>query len=274
MDFFQQVVLSVTGALSIFSSIYNTNTAPYPNYFDNSRSDNLAVYWGQDSYGSTNPGDAAGYQHNLSYYCQDDVISAIPLAFLNVFFSTGNEPEINFANSCSSTSDPTFPGTALANCQFMASDIEACQAQGKIVTISLGGATGNAGFSSDAQGEAFAQTIWDLFLGGSSPTRPFGNAVLDGIDLDIEGGSSTGFAAFVTKLRSLMATGNKQFYVTGAPQCPFPDAYLGAVLNAVGFDAVYVQFYNNYCGNANPSVSRLITRGSVIDDYAMAGLEL
>jgi chitinase len=32
------------------------------------------------------------------------------------------------------------------------------------------------------------------------------------------------------------------YYITGSPQCAFPDAYLGSTLNAVGFDAVYVQF--------------------------------
>lgn len=44
----------------------------------------------------------------------------------------------------------------------------------------MGGATGSVGFSSDSQAEAFADTVWDLFLGGSSSTRPFGSAVLDG----------------------------------------------------------------------------------------------
>jgi hypothetical protein len=29
---------------------------------------------------------------------------------------------------------------------------------------------------------------------------------------------------------------------SSAPQCPYPDAYIGDTLNAVGFDAVYVQF--------------------------------
>lgn len=33
-----------------------------------------------------------------------------------------------------------------------------------------------------------------------------------------------------------------RYYITAAPQCPFPDAYLGTVLNAAAFDAVYVQF--------------------------------
>ncbi|KAJ7648648.1 glycoside hydrolase superfamily [Mycena polygramma] len=133
----------------------------------------------------------------------------------------------------------------------MAADIQTCQAKGKIVTLSMGGATGGAIFTGDDQAEAFAETIWNLFLGGTSDTRPFGDAVLDGVDLDIEGGASTGYAAFVTKIRSLADGASKQYYVTGAPQCPFPDAYLGTVVNAVGFDALYVQFYNNFCGLTN-----------------------
>lgn len=82
--------------------------------------------------------------------------------------------------TCNSVDNSVFSGTSLANCQFMASDIKTCQAAGKIITLSLGGATGAATFSSDSQAEQFAQTIWDLFLGGSSNTRPFGDAVLDG----------------------------------------------------------------------------------------------
>ena len=30
--------------------------------------------------------------------------------------------------------------------------------------------------------------------------------------------------------------------MTAAPQCPFPDAYIGAALNAAPFDHIYVQF--------------------------------
>lgn len=186
-----------------------------------------------------------GRNHDVS---QDDTIDTFPIAFLDQFFATGGLPSINLANSCP---NPPFPGTSMPNCTFLGPDIEACQAAGKILTISLGGATGSAGFSNDSQAQAFAQTVWDLFLEGSSPDRPFGSAVLDGVDLDIEGGSQTGYTAFVTALRTLMANGRKQYYITAAPQCPYPDAYIGTTLNAVGFDAVYVQFYNNYCGLNN-----------------------
>jgi chitinase len=68
----------------------------------------------------------------------------------------------------------------MPDCSFLASDIEFCQSKGKIVTISLGGATGAASFTSDAQAAAFGDTIWNTFLGGSGSVRPFGGAVLDG----------------------------------------------------------------------------------------------
>jgi chitinase len=115
----------------------------------------------------------------------------------------------------------------------MSAGIQACQAavrtlfasllctishslmQGKIVTLSMGGATSGPGFTSDAAAQTFADTIWNLFLGGTSSTRPFGSAVLDGVDFDIEGGSATGLAAMVTRFRSHFAGASKTYYITG-----------------------------------------------------------
>ncbi|GLB36434.1 putative glycosyl hydrolase 18 family protein [Lyophyllum shimeji] len=209
--------------------------------FDNSRYDNVAVYWGQNSYGAVHGTDTANFQKRLSYYCADNAIDVFPIAFLNVFFGTGGLPSINLANTCNPTDNGTFPGTNLANCASLASDIAACQAKGKIITLSLGGASASVGFQSDSQASTFAHTIWDLFLGGSSSTRPFGNAVLDGVDLDIEGGGSAYYATFVNTIRSLANGASKKYYITAAPQCVFPDGALGEVLNAASFDAVYVQ---------------------------------
>ncbi|KAH0838519.1 glycoside hydrolase family 18 protein [Lanmaoa asiatica] len=212
--------------------------------YDNSYYDNVAVYWGQNSYGATGS-NTAYYQQPISFYCQDDAIDALPVAFANTFFGTGGMPVLNLANTCNPTDNATFPGTDLVNCSALAADIEYCQSQGKVVTISLGGAGGGVGFTDDAEAQTFAQTIWNLFLGGSNITRPFGSAVLDGVDLDIEGGGSTGYAAFVTEIRSLASGASKPYYITGAPQCPFPDANLGSVIDQVGFDAIYVQFYES-----------------------------
>jgi len=156
-----------------------------------------------------------------------------------VFFGPGDLPSLNLANvsnfrnrtpmvaeqymlqTCNPSDNRTFPGSTLPDCSTLASGIHACQAKGKIVTISLGGATGVIGFTNDTQASKFADQIWNIFLGsfvllcvysmlseselligGSSDTRPFGNAVLDGIDLDVEGGSKTGYTAFVNQIRS------------------------------------------------------------------------
>ncbi|RDB29076.1 Chitinase 1 [Hypsizygus marmoreus] len=222
--------------------------------FDNGRFDNIAVYWGQNSYGAAHGNDTPNFQKRLSFYCNDNAIDVFPIAFLNVFFGSGGVPSINLANTCNPIDNGTFPGTNLANCASLATDITACQAKGKIITLSLGGASASVGFQSDSQAISFAQTIWNLFLGGSSSTRPFGSAVLDGIDLDIEGGGSAYYATFVNNIRSLASGASKKYYITAAPQCVFPDGALGAVLNAASFDAVYgiysseMTFYNNQCG--------------------------
>ncbi|KZT06335.1 carbohydrate-binding module family 5 protein [Laetiporus sulphureus 93-53] len=218
--------------------------------FDLSLYDNVARYWGQDSYAAANPG-TTDLQQPISFYCQDDAIDVIPIAFVDTFFGTGGYPVLNLANTCNSTNNTYYSGTELLNCSFLASDIEYCQNQGKAVTISLGGSGGSVGLSSAAEAEAFADTIWDLFLGGSNDSRPFGSAVLDGVDLDIEGGSDEYYANFVTQLRTYFDGADKTYYVSGAPQCEYPDEYLGAALNSAYFDMVYVQFYNNPCGLQN-----------------------
>ncbi|KAF8203227.1 class III chitinase [Pholiota molesta] len=201
----------------------------------------VAVYWGQNSYGATNGADTANWQQRLSFYCNDDAIDVFPMAFLNVFFGTGGVPSINLANTCNPTDSATFPGTTLPDCSSLASDITTCQSKGKIVTISLGGATGAVGFSSDAQATTFAQTIWDLFLGGSSSTRPFGTAVLDGIDLDIEGGSSAYYNTFVNQIRSLSAGASKRdsWARTTSPN-PNVKIYIGAPASSSAAGSGYV----------------------------------
>ena len=51
---------------------------------------------------------------------------------------------------------------------------------------------------------------------------------MDGIDLDIEGGGNKHYPDFITELRSLMDEDPKKSYlITGAPQCPYPDYFLG-----------------------------------------------
>lgn len=79
--------------------------------------------------------------------------------------------------------------------------------------------------------------------------RPFGEAIVDGFDLDLEHGPATGYENIAYRLRQLMdedrAKTGKQWLLTGAPQCPQPDAMLDVAMRNVAFDAIFVQFYNN-----------------------------
>ena len=133
-------------------------------------------------------------------------------------------------------------------------DIATCQqTYGKTILLSIGGATyTEGGFSSPDDAVAAANQIWATFgpeQSDSSALRPFGSSSVDGFDFDFETTVSN-TVPFANQLRSLMdAETSKPYYLTAAPQCPYPDAADDPMLNGtVSMDAVFVQFYNNYCG--------------------------
>ncbi|KAJ5642684.1 class III chitinase [Penicillium lividum] len=175
----------------------------------------------------------------------------IQLAFLDVINGEGGAPEINFANSGDSCT--TFEGTALLDCPTIAEDIVTCQSLGKTILLSIGGSTySEGGFTSEDAAIAGAKMIWETFGPVSTNTsinRPFGDSVVDGFDFDFES-SVDNMPAFANELRTLFAEDtSKTYYLTAAPQCVYPDAADNPMLDgAVYFDAIWVQFYNNYCG--------------------------
>lgn len=227
----------------------------------------LTVYWGQNGWGATH-NDQSTWEKPLADTCAaHPEYDVVILSFATQLAHTRNQPsgqsfvpELNFANHCETSYDAQNP--FLLKCDDIAAGVRACQAAGKKILISIGGSTGSAGFQSDDDGKMAATSVWNIFLGGASTIRPFTNATLDGVDLDIEGGATVGYTAFVKALRALMDASGHKYYITGAPQCPYPDAFLGpATGRALGdapeaFDFVWVQFYNNYCGYGTPSAFR------------------
>ena len=100
-------------------------------------------------------------------------------------------------------------------------DIKTCQSKGIKVILSLGGASGSYGFDSDSQAKTFADTLWNLFGGGSAEDRPFGDTEIDGIDLDIEGGQPTGYVVSITKCISpLEKHGTNIIILVTCQRCP------------------------------------------------------
>lgn len=204
---------------------------------------NVALYWGQNSQGS---------QTRLASYCQSEDADIYILAFTYIF-GYDHDTQVNFANACSDTYED-----GLLKCSTISEDIKTCQSLGKKVLLSLGGASGAYGFSDDTQAEDFAGELWNMFGNGSddSVERPFLDAVVDGFDFDIENNIQTGYVALANKLRTYFdADTSKDYYLSAAPQCPYPDASVGQLLEQSYIDFAFIQFYNNYCstigGNFN-----------------------
>jgi chitinase len=198
--------------------------------FDASSNKNVALYWGQAS---------AGSQESLASYCDNDDADIFILSFLIGF----TDPiTLNFAAACTETGSD-----GVLKCDQIGEDIKTCQSNGKKVLLSLGGAAGSYGFTSDDEGTAFAETLWNYFGEGSTENRPFGDAVVDGFDFDIENNDQTGYVALAKELRTYFATGSKDYYLGAAPQCVYPDASVGDLLAEADIDFAFVQFYNNYC---------------------------
>ncbi|CAL9131067.1 unnamed protein product, partial [Musa textilis] len=186
----------------------------------------IAVYWGQD-----------GNEGGLRDACATGNYKYVLVAFLNQF-GGGQTPQMNLAGHC----DPNSGG-----CTFLSSDIISCQQDYNVkVMLSLGGARGSYSLVSQEDAREVAQYIYNSFLGGSSPNRPLGNAVLDGVDLDIEIGGPAHYDDLVRYLKAY-STAEKRVYLSAAPQCVFPDAHLQPAIDTGLLDYVWVQFYNNYC---------------------------
>lgn len=209
--------------------------------FNAQSSSNLAVYYGQSP---------ATDDFTLEQMCQDQNVDIVVLAFLTTFYGPAGQPVINFGPATGGT--PTLGAqkinaTGLLDCPLLAKNITTCQSLGKKVLLSLGGATGVTNFSSDAQATGFAKNLWNLFGGGmtDSDMRPFGSVTIDGFDVDNEDHSTQYYNTFVSALRSTYSGDTtKQYYISGAPQCPRPDASIPlAAMQTMDF--VFVQFYNN-----------------------------
>lgn len=214
-----------------------------------------AVYWGQAS---------AQEQNRLRYYCDSDSVDIFILSFITDFPNYwGNEHgyKLNLANSCSSEqysssssdswSTTSTSSSTVANCSEVGDDIKYCQSLNKTILLSLGGESGTYGFTSDSEAEEFATVLWNSFGEGSDYTsieKPFGDAIIDGYDFDLENQQQTGYVALANKLQEYGENnGTKEYIYTSAPQCPFPDQSNSDLIDNFELDYLFVQFYNNDC---------------------------
>lgn len=117
--------------------------------------------------------------------------------------------------------------------------------------LSLGGGSASAAYiATDASAVQFADFLWGAFgpvtddwIANSKP-RPFGDAVVDGFDFDIESLAAdiptaidNGYAAMANEFRRLFGLCPTQtFYLSAAPQCILPDGHLADAISKAVFD--------------------------------------
>ncbi|XP_037418038.1 acidic endochitinase-like [Triticum dicoccoides] len=186
----------------------------------------IAIYWGQN-----------GNEGTLAETCSTGNYAFVNIAFLCSFGPAQETPQLNLAGHCDPYSNA---------CTNLTADINLCQSKGVKVMLSIGGGARGYTLNSEQDAADLAKYIWDSFLGGSSAKRPLGAAVLDGVDFDIEGGNPDYYGALAAHLKAYGGKGgSKEVYLSAAPQCPFPDQWVGKALQTGLFDYVWVQFYNN-----------------------------
>ncbi|XP_047319263.1 acidic endochitinase-like [Impatiens glandulifera] len=197
-------------------------------HLSSSKAGQIAIYWGQN-----------GNEGTLAQTCATGKYDIVNLAFLATF-GDGRQPMVNLAGHC----DPYTNDPYSNPCSNLSSNITSCQSKGVKVILSIGGGAGAYSLGSATDAAQVATYLWDNFFGGKSTTRPLGEAILDGIDFDIEQGNGQYWDVLAKTLAGYSRKG-KKIYLTAAPQCPFPDAWIGGALKTGLFDYVWVQFYNN-----------------------------
>ncbi|XP_051220670.1 acidic endochitinase-like [Lolium perenne] len=185
----------------------------------------IAVYWGQNN------------EVSLSETCASGNYEFVIIAFLSKF-GNGQRPLMDLAGHC---------GPWSGGCESISKDIRSCQRRGVKVLLSIGGADGSYGLSSPEDARQVATYLWNNFLGGASSSRPLGDAVLDGIDFDIEYGGDKFWNDLARDIKRLgnSLDSRKRVLLSAAPQCPFPDEWDGSAIATGLFDYVWVQFYDN-----------------------------
>jgi chitinase len=258
-------ITSTAAAVAAFSSLASALTA-------NAKT-NVVTYWGQGP-----------NQGSLQDVCKNPNVDIVNIGFINVFpdQGKGGYPGSNFGNACGSDVY-TYKGTKTqlySNCPDIGTDIAICQqVYGKKVLLSIGGGyPTNYFIKDDTSAVNFANFLWGAFgpvkseWTSTGGPRPFGDAVVDGFDFDIESELSSaptvngkalsnyktnGYVKMITTFKKTLYPQDamKPYYISGAPQCIVPDQHFAGVVENAWFDFLFVQYYNTAACSARQAIT-------------------
>ncbi|XP_014500436.1 acidic endochitinase-like [Vigna radiata var. radiata] len=200
----------------------------------------ISVYWGQKSEAT---------EGTLESLCSSGNYNIVIIQSLLVY-DDGREPTINLANHSAK----------------LQPEIEYCQQNNIKVLLSIGQdveagkAKSHRHYSSSsdttAAAEKLASYLLEKYLSGNA--GPLGSVALDGINIaDVADGDNLKWDEVVKAINA--STTERKIYLGAAPQCVYPDYYLGKVISTGLIDYIWVEFfYQNPCIYANGDASNLL----------------
>jgi chitinase len=125
-------------------------------------------------------------------------------------------------------------------------DIKHCKSKGVLVLLAIGGQGGEYSLPTPQSAADLADYLWTGFLAGSRAgvSRPFGDALVDGVDFFIDQGGREHYDELVRRLyaynRYYRASG---VTLTATPRCGYPDHRLDAALATGLFSRIHVRLF-------------------------------
>ncbi|KAJ3010209.1 hypothetical protein HKX48_007527 [Thoreauomyces humboldtii] len=192
----------------------------------------LIGYWGRNL--AVNLGqDTTQWEPTLGTICSTTSYTHIYLSSIKLHSDIFGNPALDLDFHCQWPTNkfagyPTNPaGFNVLSCPIVATDIVYCQSMGIKIIISL---SPMDNLKSAAAAQTSATNIYNTFFGGTTAYRPFGAAILDGIDIHAWNNDPNPiyYISFIQQMRALMdADSTHSYTITGSMECPYPDYLLG-----------------------------------------------
>ncbi|XP_048560246.1 xylanase inhibitor protein 1-like [Triticum urartu] len=128
-------------------------------------------------------------------------------------------------------------------------DIKHCRGKGIVVLLSIGGGGTQYSLPSSQSAADVADNLWNAHLGGGrrGVFRPFGDAVVDGIDFFIDQGGPDHYDELARRLSGYNRhyRGAPGVRLTATPRCVYPDWHVQRALDTGLFERIHVRFYGD-----------------------------
>ncbi|XP_052162600.1 xylanase inhibitor protein 1-like [Oryza glaberrima] len=182
----------------------------------------VTVFWGRNK-----------DEGSLREACDTGLYTMVVMSFLNVYGARGGEYRLDLAGH---------PVGGIGG------DVKHCQRKGVLVSLAIGG--GAYSLPTNQSALDLFEHLWNTYLGGGGgkgaveAARPFGDAVLDGVDFFLDRATpAERYDVLATELAKRGKPPRRALHLTATTRCAFPDRGAARALATGAFERVHVRFY-------------------------------